>query len=267
MITCNVLGPSNIDGQYLAGLGNQMFTIATTLALAIDNQATAIFPDLRNREWYGSYTDNVFRNLEVSGDKSFVRRNYNQPGWKYQQIPYVSNMCLNGYFQSYKFFEHRREQILDIFSAPDDITAYIKDKYCNIFELGEFVAVHVRRNDYLTPTLSQYHHAQPVEYYLKAMSCFPDGTNFVFFSDDIQWCKDNFDGDNIHFIENETDVVDLYFMSMATHNIIANSTFSWWAAWLNRNKDKRVIVPKKWYGPRNAHLEDNDLIPNGWEII
>jgi hypothetical protein len=267
MITCNVLGPSNIEGQYLAGLGNQMFTIATTLALAMDNNVEAVFPDLNNRAWYGNYIDNIFKKLNILGDKSFVKHVYNQSGWKYRKIPYIENLCLNGYFQSYKFFSHREAEIRKIFCPSSETTQYIKEKFFHIFDLDSFVAVHVRRNDYLTPTLSQYHCAQPVSYYVKAMSCFPENTNFVFFSDDIEWCKQNFKGEKIYFISGEEDFIDLYFMSMAEHNIIANSTFSWWAAWLNENENKRVIAPKKWYGPKNAHLEDNDLIPNDWETM
>ena len=91
----------------------------------------------------------------------------------------------------------------------------------------------------------------------------------MFFSDDIEWCKLTF-GDkikNVRFIEGETDVVDLYFMSLLNNNIIGNSTFSFWGAWLNQSENKRVIDPKKWYGPKNAHLEDHEIIPPTWEVM
>jgi hypothetical protein len=268
MITCNVLGPSKIDGLHLAGLGNQMFTIATTIALALDNNDEAIFPDLKDKQWYGSYTENIFRNLEIKGNKSFVKNLYSQPGWKFSKIPYAKDMCLNGYFQSEKFFQHRREELLKIFEMPSSIRNYILNKYESIFSMKNLVGVHVRRNDFLTPRLSQFHHSQTIDYYYKAMSLFENNSNFIFFSDDISWCKENFDyKNNTYFIEGETDVIDLYFMSMMEHNIIANSTFSWWGAWLNDNPDKIVIVPKKWYGPKNSHLEDNDIVPDSWRII
>ena len=123
----------------------------------------------------------------------------------------------------------------------------------------------MRRGDYLK--LSEFHAVLGKEYYDKAMSKY-HGAKFVFFSDDIEWCKKNFSSiENTHFVEGETDVVDLYFMSIMKHNIIANSTFSWWGAWLNKNPDKIVIAPHKWYGPKNSHLEDNDIIPEHWRIV
>lgn len=268
MLTCNVMGPSKIDGHYLAGLGNQMFTIAATVALALDNEDVAVFPDLQNRDWFGTYTDNVFRKLTIDGDKGFVKYLYKDPSWKFSKIPYKEDLCLNGYFQSEKYFAHRREEILELFEIPDSVLGYIQQKYAVITAKQKLIGVHVRRGDYLTPTLSQFHHAQTVDYYRKAMSFFDEDSNFVFFSDDIEWCKENFASmKNIHFVEGETDVVDLYFMSIMEHNIIANSTFSWWGAWLNQNPNKIVIAPRKWYGPKNSHLEDNDIIPEHWRIV
>ena len=85
---------------------------------------------------------------------------------------------------------------------------------------------------------------------------------FLVFSDDIEWCKQVFD-DDFNFIEGEEDYVDLLLMARCKHNIIANSSFSWWGAWLNRNNNKRVIAPKKWFGSV-ANLDSKDLLPKGW---
>ena len=269
MITCHVKGPSEIDGHYLAGLGNQIFTIAATLAHAADNNDEAVFPDLQNRDWFGPYVDTIFRNLNIEGDKSFCKHLYRERSWKHQDLPYASDLCLDGYFQSYKYFEHQRELILETFSIPAEIKAHIESKYADILTLDNTVAVHVRRGDFLTPRLSQYHYEQKPEYYIEATSTFGEDSTFVFFSDDIEWCKLTF-GDkikNVRFIEGETDVVDLYFMSLLNNNIIGNSTFSFWGAWLNQSENKRVIAPKKWYGPKNAHLEDHEIIPPTWEVM
>ena len=268
MITCNVMGPSVIDGHYLAGLGNQLFTIATTLALAFENDDVAVFPDLKNKNWYGNYTENIFRKLYIAGDKNFIQSVHSQDGWKYEKIPYQKNLCLNGYFQSEKYFKNQRGEILETFSIPEEINNYIFNKYFNILESENTVAVHVRRGDYLTKRLRQFHYVQDVEYYKKAMNLFSDDEKYIFFSDDIEWCKQNFGSKkNVFFIEGERDVVDLYLMSMMKNNIIGNSTFSWWGAWLNRSETKRVIAPSKWYGPKNAHLEVDDLIPDEWQML
>jgi len=268
MITCNVLGPSEIDGHYLAGLGNQMFTVATTIALALDNNDEAVFPDIKRRDWYGNYIDNIFRNLKVDVDKSFVRCMFQESSWNYKEIPYSPDLCLNGYFQSEKYFKHRRKEILETFKVPDDMLFYLNKEYKEILQKDNTVAVHIRRGDYLTPRLSQYHYAQKPDYYERAMDSFGDDFHFVFFSDDIDWCKETFSRKGIYFVEGEEDVVDLYLMSMMKHNIIANSTFSWWGAWMNQNPNKRVIAPKKWYGPKNSHKEYNhDLISSDWEVL
>tara|TARA_R110002020_G_scaffold265980_3_gene480819 strand:+ start:869 stop:1672 length:804 start_codon:yes stop_codon:yes gene_type:complete len=264
MITCNIMGPSKIEGHYMAGLGNQMFTVATTIAMAIDNKDIPIFPDLNNKSWYGNYTDNVFSKLKLGVSKGFVKNTYNEKSWKYSKIDYKENMCLNGYFQSHKYFEHRRDMILKIFQPTKEINGYINQKYKNFLEMENTVAVHVRRGDYLTPTLSQYHHTQDKDYYRRAMKEFPEDYNFVFFSDDIEWCKVNFKEKNFYFVEGEQDFIDLYMMSKMKNNIIANSTFSWWGAWLNKNENKKVIMPTKWYGLKNIEKEDHDMYVDGW---
>ena len=83
------------------------------------------------------------------------------------------------------------------------------------------------------------------------------------FSDDIDWCKGVFRGDRFTFIEGEKDYIDLYIMSQCKNNIIANSTFSWWGAWLNKNKNKKIVAPKKWFGSLISH-NTKDLIPKEW---
>ena len=87
------------------------------------------------------------------------------------------------------------------------------------------------------------------------------------FSDDIKWCKDNFTEGPFIFVGGGEDYIDLHLMSKCKNNIIANSSFSWWGAWLNNNENKRVIAPKDWFGSSNSHLNTDDLIPGDWEII
>ena len=85
--------------------------------------------------------------------------------------------------------------------------------------------------------------------------------NILVFSDDIQWCKDNLKFDNLHFIENQSDILDMYLISMCNNNVICNSTFSWWGAWINSNLDRKVISPVKWLG---ENINTSDIIPSEW---
>jgi hypothetical protein len=95
------------------------------------------------------------------------------------------------------------------------------------------------------------------------MENFNEVTTFIVFSDDEKWIKENIKGKNIIYIQRNHDYIDLYLMSQCNHNIIANSTFSWWGAWLNNNQNKKVVAPTKWFGV-NKKLDTKDLIPETW---
>ena len=108
-----------------------------------------------------------------------------------------------------------------------------------------------------------------INYYLNSLNYLKSITNSNFkifvFSDDIKWCEENFGFlNNKTFISDNKDYEDLYLMSMCKNNIIANSTFSWWGAWLNKNENKQVIIPSKWFGISNSHLNTNDLYCDKW---
>jgi len=122
--------------------------------------------------------------------------------------------------------------------------------------------LHVRRGDYLQ--LPTHHPTCTIDYYHKALANF-DGKVLVF-SDDIDWCRKTFQDPRFEFVKGNLDYIDLYLMSMCKNNIIANSSFSWWAAWLNDNKDKKVIAPKKWFGPAISH-NTMDLYPKKWRLL
>ena len=92
----------------------------------------------------------------------------------------------------------------------------------------------------------------------------PDTEIFVVFSDDIKWCKENFIGNNFYFVENEKDYIEMYLMSSCNNNIISNSSFSWWSAWINENENKKIIGPKNWFGPSLSNISDRDIIPLEW---
>lgn len=135
----------------------------------------------------------------------------------------------------------------------------------------ELVAIHVRRGDYLLP---QHHHFcnLDVDFYAQALSDYLDKSDqyhFVIFSNDIEWCKESLiEGDSVSFIDSGIDYVDLILMSLCDHNIIANSSFSWWAAFYNRNPNKKITSPTnyiKQYSPFNF-LNNNFQLPT-WKKI
>jgi len=251
-------------------LCNQMFQIAAGMALSVDNcvpfvcsrNSLGIIPTAKETS---IYRDTIFKKIKF---KNIIFQNFHthvEPAdFSYKKIEYKKNTILTGYYQSEKYFKHNEEVIKKLFECDKQILDYIDKKYSNLISKENTCSVHVRRGDYLKYKDSHYN--LPKKYYENCFSIKKDD-HFVFFSDDIEWCKDTFKGMDCTFIEKQTDVVDFYLMSMMKNNIIANSTFSWWAGWMNNNKNKRVLAPKNWFGPKNKNLYTGDIIPENWEII
>ena len=263
MITCEILG----YGADNNGLGNQMFCIATALGLAYENNDTASFPELMYPP-YDFYGRTIFHRLNKSPIS--VKNTYNEPPYTstiYHKIPYEENMSMRGHFQSYKYFEKNQEQIVDSFQLPKHIFSRIEKKHEHLLnDLSNKASMHIRRGDYLK--LQGHYASLDSQYYDKALDI-AEKEEIVVFSDDIEWCKQNISlgKKKIYFVEGEMDIVDMYLMSRIPTNIIANSTFSWWAAYLNKNKDKKIIGPTQWFGPartKSNEIETRDLFPPSW---
>ena len=251
--------------QLAGGLGNMMFQIAAAKGISTKTGHTlkSDFSHVGTQHKLpSSYKENMFRNIpnlttNIQGEKMDV------PSFEYIDVTLNRvNTQLTGYFQSPKHFDHIKESIVKLFSPSEDTNFYIAEKYGN---LDDFVSLHVRRGDYTK--LSEHHHNLDIKYYLNAIDYF-QGHNFMVFSDDIEWCKKHFDfSPSSVFVEGEEDFIDLHIMSKCKHNVIANSTFSWWAAYLNPNPNKTVIYPDKWFGPKNSQFSTRDLFPNDWVCL
>jgi hypothetical protein len=138
-----------------------------------------------------------------------------------------------------------------------------------LIEESESVSIHVRRGDYVNnPKVNEYHGSLQSDYYLKAIEVINNkvsDSKFYIFSDDIEWVRDNMFGDlNAVFVKTTSDEEDMYLMSKCKHNIIANSSFSWWGAYLNSNESKLVVAPVQWF--KNAEMNEKtlDLVPTNW---
>ena len=180
-----------------------------------------------------------------------------EQGHGFQEIPFKEewrgkNIILDGYWQSEKYFFWCRERILETFGFEWRPT------------LG-FVSFHVRRGDYLT--LTRKHPPVTLEWMERAMKQFP-GYRFTFFSDDLSWCRAIFGnrGDCV-FTPGKNEVEDLVGMSHCEHHICSASTFSWWGAWLNRNPNKRILMPNWWFTSNYQGLDTKDIVPANWERL
>jgi len=253
------------------GLGNQLFQISTTLSFAWDNNIEPVFnfsthhlPLQGNKA--NTYKDNLYRNLNPIEFPKYTKFSvYDEPNFYHCNIPNhikKNNYILKGFFQSEKYFFHNRNKIIELFGSSKEIKNHIK-KYENILKKNT-CSVHIRRGDYIK--FPKEHPILKMDYYRKSMGEFNKNTKFLIFSDDIKWCKDNLKGADLIFIDEPKDYINLFLMSLCDNNIIANSSFSWWGAWLNENPNKKVIAPKNWFGI-NKKLDIKDLIPNKWKKI
>lgn len=205
------------------------------------------------------FLNNIYRNVSILEFQPKEVKEFKQDGFHYTPIPYYNNILLNGGFQSYKYFDE--DIVRALFSIPESVKNSIQQKYGKLLDKSNVVGVNVRRGDYcIIP------HKFPVcskSYIKKAMTYFPQNSHFLFISDDIAWCKSNFKGKNFYFVENSTPLEDLYIQTLCKHNILSNSSFSWWGGYLNPNPEKIVIAPKNWFGisSETRHHDVKDLLP------
>jgi hypothetical protein len=253
MISFNDLGN-------LGRLGNQMFQYAVLRGVAA----------LNGYEWCvpppSATGQNLYDCFKLAGIRNYGTTDFPtvrhfglcfHPG--VMSLP--DNTNLLGYFQSEKYFSHIGREIVEDFTFKSEHVGKAEE-----FLHGNgkgTVSLHVRRTDYLQ-SLRFYTNIFEAGYYQKAMSMF-HGLKFLVFSDDIEWCKNQDIFASARFSEGNSGFTDLCLMSMCEHNIIANSSFSWWGAYLNRNPSKRVVAPEKWVGP--GYGKCDIALSEGIEVI
>lgn len=230
---------------YFGWLGNQMFQYAATFATSKKLGVDCGFPE-NEPNLFDIFDLTAFRN------KTSTRYIYQEPTFEYAPIPERDGLTLFGYFQSEKYFSDYREDIRKEFTLKNP-------KFPDGLE-EEHIALHVRRGDYLN--LQNIHPTCSLDYYEKALKELPDLPVYIF-SDDIEWCKENFKGDKYKFSE-QNFMEDFELMTKCSYHIIANSSFSWWAAWLSDSK--KVIAPATWFGPDGPGSAE-DIIPDTWTKI
>ncbi len=200
----------------------------------------------------------------------------------YRETPYIfdpkffklrKNVLLKGYFQSEKYFKN----YADVVRKQLTFNKQVRDRDINVanqIQQQTSVSIHVRRGDYVkNPTASQILGSMQMDYFLKAKTIIEETlagpVNYFIFSDDIEWTKTQFnEWGNVIYIDKSfgnTEVDDMYLMSCCHHNIIANSSFSWWGAWLNSNPNKLVVAPKKWFN--QPGIDTKDILPEEWITI
>jgi hypothetical protein len=274
-----------IIAKLMGGLGNQMFqyAVAKNFSLKHNVPLKIDLSFLNNRNMgpnfvYRDYDLNLF-NIEPDFDIDFSKRivHSSQPHFHYSKsyIDSISNLSLegnsvllDGYWQSPFFFSEFEEEIrkdFEFINKVENETGEIKEML-NLIESTNSVMLNVRRTDYLN---TSFHGVMGMDYLNKAKDIIEqkvENPHYFIFSDDVNWCKENINFENMtlvdHRYKGEKFGYYLQLMSKCKHFIIPNSTFAWWAAWLNTDEEKVVIAPKQWFTDNNINTAD--LIPSNW---
>lgn len=196
---------------------------------------------------------------------STIVANENKRGFMKEFYSYPKNLYLNGFWQSEKYFEPVKEILLKEFTLKENLSSE-NQKLAQEIQNCNSVSLHIRRGDYVSNKVTnEFHGLCSLEYYMNAISKIKEkhGEIKVFvFSDDINWAKENIKETNTVFISRNPSHIDMHLMSLCKHNIIANSSFSWWGTWLNKNAGKIVIAPKNWFAKQE--LNSPDIYPDNW---
>lgn len=247
-----------VSCRFEGQLGNQLFEIAAASALAWDNQATPWFPNICSKV----LAEHVFFRCNTVVPKiQTITHSWKEPAYSYTKIRYRPNIQLIGYFQSERYFAHHRDRILELFAPHPNDTAYIQKKYGSFLKHPQTVGVQVRYYKHEDPTSNMYPQFG-IDYLTKAIACFPKDSLFIVSSNNIAYVRKNFPTTvhNVLFLEGEPNYIDLWILSMCKDNIITNSSFGWWGAWLNNNVQKKVYYPK----PLFYKLPLKDYCPEEW---
>lgn len=263
--------------RLMGGLGNQLFQYALGFCLKQDGIAVKMdettaqsfehkrkvqlhemgvsydTADVAEIEEYLDNSKDLFKRVKRKffGSKSKLKAEKSM--WFDASFLESDDKYFSGYFQTEKYFEKYADELKDNLSIQSVKLSGESDGYKDMILNTNSVAVHIRRGDYLSQEFKDVYGGICTDIYYKSAIGYMNGQLenpvYYIFSNDPDWCKQEYQGDEYVIVDcndEEHGYMDLVLMGMCKHNIIANSSFSWWGAWLNDNKDKIVIAPSKW---------------------
>lgn len=282
-----------IGTKLIGGLGNQMFQYALGKKMSMMHNTKLIIDltgyvnqsDTDTQRHFELNKFNITGKLQAKPADSkrtllkiFSNGHIFTNTYKEKQFPFDEKVLdqpngtlFEGYWQTEKYFIDIRDQLLKDFALKSALSSSDENYLVRIHKTNS-VSLHVRRGDYVSnENANKFHGLKGLDYYKQAIKLIAkniDDFTLYVFSDDIQWCKQNLK--NIHnqivFVDDEREgVMDMLLMKNCKHNIIANSSFSWWAAWLNENAEKMVVAPKSWFN--DPSTDTKDVVPSSWVKI
>jgi hypothetical protein len=247
-----------------SGIGNQLFQWAYGHVLSKKSEVHYDISSYRSQASNPSFSPRKFSIPLLLGKQinlldgytynklstsKLVRVN-DKSGFRVLDVNNEYDYILNGYWQNYRYFWNHRKEIKSIINLQK----------INEYDFTDSCSLHIRRGDYLQN--QDTHPVLDISYYKKALEIInPSGKIYVL-SDDLKWCRENIGIPNAVFVDNDCPIHNLSVMSQCSNNIIANSTFSWWGAFLNKNEDKEVVYPNNWLDPYGSNREN--FCPTSW---
>ena len=252
MITCGFNGR----------LGNNLFQIATLISLSKKLNVDFILPEFTSAGHRGNIpVDLGIFGYDFKRGTCNIETEYNEVTFEYEEIPSQDKLKIGGFFQSWKYFEDIKDQLISTYFTPSNKVIQSLSKYdVSPNSLG----ISVRRGDYLM--LQQNHCVLDISYYQEAINAyFTNNIDQIYiFSDDLDWCKHVF-GNEVIYVQDDIGT-QLFLMTKMKHLIISNSTFAWWGAYLNQNNGI-IVSPDPWFGPNYKDKDVKDLYYPSWVKI
>ena len=274
--------------KLIGGMGNQMFqyAFARSISLKTNTEFKINLSFLKRKDLGENFTyrdfdldifnisENIIKEIQTDNLQSVSEKmfSYSQETVNTIEQNIGNDLYLDGYWQSYKYFEEFEDYIKKDFTfknlVENNKDTNVKNMFKDIIKSNS-VMVNIRRSDYLNNNFHGVMGSDYINESSKIIESKIDNPKYFVFSDDIEWCKENIKLNNMVIVDHKYkgDRFDLYLQLMKSckHFIIPNSTFAWWAAWLSNNKNKIVISPKSWFTDFN--INTNDLIPSNWVRI
>ena len=264
-----------VIANLMGGFGNNLFQIANILNVSKNLGVSCKTNGIPNRGVAGNFNgndfefDKIFNPIVGFVDNNATCKNYYRHSdlgsdFSYKKVPLLDDTIYDGYFQSEKYFNDIK--IKDFFVFKNSILTKVLEKY-NLSKDKKYTTIHCRFGGDRNNDQTQYYHKNvSKEYYLKSIGLIPESDLKFVISDNIKLCKETLgnDIDNLIYLD-ESMENSFVLMSLSNYNIIGNSTFSWWASYLNLNPNKVTVAPKtEWFGPGYKNFILDDLFPKEW---
>jgi len=236
-------------------LGNNLFMIANAYARAMDGNRE-LYLCRKDLNYNDNYTENILSKFNYI-DEFPNSRNINPVN-----LSDTEPNIFSGYFQSERYFEKYSSDIKSLFGPTEEFVNRMRVEIPILFS-NNVTAIHIRRGDYLN--LSNYHPTVSAEYITEAIKHVPN-EYYLIASDDIPWCKENIHLENTIYSEGYSSHEQLWILSLCKDFVIANSSFSWWGAYLSLNENKIVVAPETWFGP-DGWDQWSEIYCKDWKIL